>query len=107
MSPNLRTIDVIPQVPHDAFAARVRANLANRRPGMDELNPEALDLDADVLVALHRGLAGRQEALRGDRSGSLFRREIRGDAALDMADCRCVRVSLSELRRVQESRMNT
>jgi len=72
--------------PVDDFAERVRRNLADRRQGLEELCPEALDVAARALVALHRGVVGRQEALRGDRSGSYYRRQLRGEDTLPVED---------------------
>jgi hypothetical protein len=74
------------EVPSDDFAERVRGSLSSRRQGLEECCHEALDVAAAFLVVLHRGMVGRQEALRGDQSGSFFRRRLRGDDPLAVED---------------------
>jgi hypothetical protein len=86
MSANLRSVAAPSPVPGDTFVDHVHDNLARRRPRLYEMCPDAIELGAAILVALHRGLAGRQEAVRGDRAGSIFRREIRGEHSLGVED---------------------
>lgn len=73
------------------FAAHIRDNFAARRHRLEELCPAAHDLGTRFLIVLHPRIVGRQEALRGDRHGSIWRRALRGEDALPLEDlCRLV-----------------
>lgn len=61
------------------FRDRVRDAIARRCPGGERCNPEAHDVEADFIVALHTELAGCAESTRGHRSADYWRKALRGD----------------------------
>ena len=67
---------------------RAAERIATRRQGLASLpdGRRAIAVAGEALDRLAEALAGRQEALAGDRAPSLFRRELRGEAVLGIED---------------------
>lgn len=89
--PELRPAVGRPQEPPEGDAApgrldRTRDELAIRCPELELLDPEALDLGAELYVAIHEPLAGRATLLRGNRRAKYFREQLRGVHPLTVED---------------------
>jgi hypothetical protein len=82
------------RVPLSPFADRVRDALSLRASEMDELCPEALDLAAELVAALHEQLLGRATECRGNRGAGYFRQALRGEHPLTLEDI--ARLALEE-----------
>ena len=65
---------------------RVRDALAERCVEMEREAPEALDLAAEVIAALHAHLAGRATGLAGTRSPKYRREQLRGEKCIAVED---------------------
>jgi hypothetical protein len=71
---------------------KTRDALACRRSGLEEICPEALDLEAEALTGLRLSLHGHASDLAGEHSDAVWRRALRGEYPLDGADlCRLAR----------------
>jgi len=73
-------------VPLEGFADRVRDAMGLRAQELEALNPEALDLAAQVVAALHDGLHGEATAHRGNRGANYFRQQLRGEHPISIED---------------------
>jgi hypothetical protein len=62
-----------------SFRDRVRDAIARRCPGGERCCPEAHEVEADFVVALHSELAGCAESTRGHRSADYWRKALRGE----------------------------
>jgi hypothetical protein len=61
------------------FREKVRDAIARRCPGGERCTPEAHEIEADLIVALHSELNGCAEATRGHRSADYWRKALRGE----------------------------
>lgn len=88
---NIRPAARPAQEPQEAQAApgrldRTRDELALRCGELELLDPEALDLAAELYVAIHEQLAGRATSLRGQRKPKYFREQLRAVHPLTVED---------------------
>lgn len=75
--------------PSDALASRFRDSIALRCRRSDVEFPQACDLEAEVLEALHAELHGVASALSGIHTPENWRERLRGERTLPLADlCR-------------------
>lgn len=79
------------QEPQEPLAApgrldRTPDELALRCGELELLDPEALDLAAELYVAIHEQLAGRATSLRGQRKPKYFREQLRAVHPLTVED---------------------
>src|SRR5687767_8463422 len=63
-----------------------RDEIAARCVDLDRICPEAIDIAAEAVAALHETLNGHAIEYAGNRSASYFRRQIRGEEALTAED---------------------
>lgn len=64
----------------------LRDRIADRTGTLDILRPDALDLSAEVIVALYDELHGRASSVAGHRSATIRQRQLRGEDALTIED---------------------
>lgn len=65
---------------------RTRDEIAVRAGELELTDPDALDLAAELYVAIHEQLAGRATELRGPRRPKYFREQLRGVHPLTLED---------------------
>lgn len=73
-------------LPLSPAAIAIRENLAERRQGLAELEPRALDLAARVLAGIHEATCGHMTELRGSCSPEYRRRQLLGRDGLAVED---------------------
>jgi hypothetical protein len=76
------------RVPLSPAADLVRQAVAERSQELDELCPAAVDIEAEVVAALHGKLHGTGDAtaLRGNRGPGYFRQQLRGEHPVTVGD---------------------
>lgn len=84
--PQLRPATTQEQAPSVVLSAPIRDRLAFERQRLDALDPDALDLTAEILASLHADLTGQVAALAGDRSERYRRAQLVGAAGLPLED---------------------
>jgi hypothetical protein len=75
---------VPPAAPSQADASRER--ILTRCPDLERVSPDAVDLAAEAVAALHEALNGHAIEYAGNRPASYFRRQVRGEEALTAED---------------------
>lgn len=81
-----RPSDKAAPLPLSPVAVAIRENLAERRHGLADLDPRALDLAAQMLAGIHEVLNGRMTELRGCGSPEYRRRQLLGRDGLPIED---------------------
>ena len=81
-----RSLIALEQAPEATSAAPIRDRLAFERQRLDALDPDALDLTAEILASLHNSLRGEVTALAGDRTGRYRRAQLLGASSLPLED---------------------
>lgn len=74
------------RVPLSGYADRVRDAMALRCGELEQIKPEALDLAAAGVAAVHDALHGQATELRGARSAAYRRQQLRGEHGLTVED---------------------
>lgn len=74
------------QAPSEADSALIRDRLAVERQRLDAIEPNALDLAAEVLAALHAELRGELAGLAADRTPRYRRGQLLGENGLPIED---------------------
>ena len=64
----------------------IRENLVERYPDLELMCPDAFEIVAPALAALHAAVNGRAAELSGDRDPAYFRDQIRGRRAFGATD---------------------
>jgi hypothetical protein len=103
--PQLRPVVARTEDPENAFADHLRDRLASRDQRMEERYPEALDLEARVVAAMHQELHGCAAAVAGVESPEQFREVLRGLRSMRVGRhlCRLVRSPRPEAKRAVDA----